>query len=109
MSDVGSDEGAIMVEKQRHPEYCVFETHYKNTLHEICEDVKALRQKVFNGLSDLPEEIRWIRRLLFGALISAILTLGATAWTSMQQSSRLEALLEKTSQIRQEVTDGPVR
>ena len=94
MTEPSTEEEYIMVEKQ-HPAYCVFEHHYKGTLHEIGEDVKALRQKVFNGLSDLPEEIKWIRRLLIGVLISALLALGASAWANRQQTARLELLLER--------------
>lgn len=95
MSDAYTEEERIMMEKHSHPEYCVFETHYKGTLHEIGEDVKALRQKVFNGLSDLPEEIRWIRRLLIGVLVSALLAFVASTLTSVQRAARMEVLLEK--------------
>lgn len=73
--------------------------HYNNLIKRmdtIEKDVRETRERVFNGLSDLPGEVRWIRNLLVGMLISALLGLGGLV---IQTRSMITAVETNTERV----------
>lgn len=88
---------------------------YSNLLERLGsveKDVRQTRERVFNGLSDLPGEVRWIRNLLVGMLVSAVLGLGAmymqtqTMITAVDANTqRMEAFEKALENIKSGVND----
>ena len=105
-----SDEQRLIHDKE-HPEYCVFEKHYKGTLEHIEQHVEALREKVFNGLSSLPEEIRWIKRTLIGMLVAALLALASSVWTGIETRAQADrpAIISEATILEAEIRDAVIR
>ena len=99
MADKGSHDDTEHQGHSLDPRFCVFEQHYKGTLGRIEEHTEALREKVFNGLSALPDEIKWIRRTLIGLLVAAVLALGSSVWSGIEsraQNDRPTTITEAT-------------
>ena len=104
-----SDEQRLI--HKEHPNYCIFEKHYKGTLDRIEGHVSALREKVFNGLSDLPGEIRWIKRTLIGMLVAALLALGSSVWTGVQNRAQADkpSIISEATILEAVIRDAVIR
>ena len=54
----------------------MYTLHCKGEFKYLRDGMDALNKKVFNGLSDLPQEVQYIKHLLIGLLVSMILLAG---------------------------------
>lgn len=63
---------------------CRFEYTHKETFNEMRQDVKEIRAKIFNGLTELPGEVKALRQLMFSILVALLLGIGGVAiWMTL--------------------------
>lgn len=76
----------------------MYDRFCKNQFNVINTKLDTLNAKVFNGLSDVPHEVKWLKRLLIGLLVSIVAgTVGITL-TNVRAQVHIDTLIEKVSE-----------
>lgn len=82
-------------------------TRIEQMQDEMSRDVRDVREKVFNGLSDLPEQMKWLRRLLIGLLVSVTLMFGGLFLQNALATIKLQQHMKHTQEaVVEEVEDA---
>lgn len=83
------------------------ESFYNKYCHHdfirIEKDIKEVRERVFNGLSNIPKEVEWLRRTLIAGLLTIILGGGAGLGVWIYRLGRLESRVDAQIEIVQEL------
>lgn len=82
---------------------CKFDVEHKANFDAMHEDIRRIREKLYNGLSDLPGELKWLRNLLLGILISLVLSIGGTSAWIMSNVHETRGLLQEAKRLVVEI------